>query len=65
MMKATTITKKFNYIVQKQALHLLNQIDKIKNYNNRLVGTAAIILVGICYNDGNFIGKAKSFKKDT
>ncbi len=48
--------KNFNHIIQKQALHLLNQIEKIENYNNRLVGAAAIILTGICYRDEkNFI----------
>ena len=56
--------KNFNHIVQKQALHLLNQIDKIEDHNNRLVGTAAIILVGICYNDEkNFISKGLNHLK--
>ena len=43
--------KDFNYIVQKQTLHLLNQIDKIPNYKNKLVGITAIILIGLCYKD--------------
>ncbi len=41
----------FNYIIQKQALHLLNQLDKIKNYHNKIIGISAIILVGVSYND--------------
>ena len=41
----------FNYIVQKQTLHLLNQIDKIPDYKNKLIGTTAIILIGLCYKD--------------
>ena len=44
----------FNFIVQKQALHLLNQIDIIKNYNDKLIGAVAIILVGLCYKDEKF-----------
>ena len=43
--------KDFNYIVQKQTLHLLNQIDKIPSYKNKLVGISAIILTGLCYKE--------------
>ena len=43
--------KDFNQIVLKQATHLINQIDKIYNPNDKLEGAAAIILVGLCYND--------------
>ena len=41
----------FNHIIQKQALHLINQINKIKDYHDRLIGISAIILVGLAYND--------------
>ena len=41
----------FNNIIQKQALHLLNQINKIKDYHKRLIGISAIILTGLAYND--------------
>ena len=43
--------KDFNNIIQKQALHLINQIEKIEDYKIKLVGISAIILVGLCYND--------------
>ena len=43
--------KDFNKIVLKQTLHLINQIDKIQNLENKLIGTASIILVGLYYND--------------
>ncbi len=43
--------KDFDRIVQKQTFHLLNQIFYVENYEDRLVGTAAIILVGLCYKD--------------
>ena len=41
----------FNYIIQKQALHLLNQINTIKDDHDKLIGISAIILVGLAYND--------------
>ena len=50
--------KDFDNTIYKQASHILNQIDKIDNHRNKLVGTAAIILVGLCYKDNkNFIFK--------
>ena len=54
----------FNRIVQKQALHLLNQINNIKSYDDRLIGASAIILVGLAYNDKkNLISKGLEFLK--
>ena len=41
----------FSYIIQKQAFHLLNQINTIKNDNDKLIGISSIILVGLAYND--------------
>ena len=41
----------FNYIIQKQAFHLLNQINTIKDDHDKLIGISAIILVGLAYND--------------
>ncbi len=57
--------KDFNQIVQKQAFHLLSQIDKIHDYENKLIGTTAIILTGLCYKDEkNFTQKGlNSLKK--
>ena len=43
--------KDFNQIVLKQTAHLINQIDRENNPNDKLLGAAAIILVGLCYND--------------
>ena len=41
---------KFNSIIQKQTNHLINEIKKLKTYSEtRLIGCAAIILVGLCY----------------
>ena len=40
---------KFNYIVQKQANHLLNEIKNSKIVENKMIGCAAIILTGLAY----------------
>ncbi len=41
----------FNRMVQKQTNHLVNEIDNSKKINNKMIGCAAIILVGLCYKD--------------
>ena len=41
----------FNKIIQKQANHLINEIDNSKFIENKLIGCASIILVGLCYQD--------------
>ena len=43
--------KNFNMIIQKQANHLLNEIYKSKFIEDKLIGCASIILVGLCYQD--------------
>ena len=42
----------FNGMIQKQTNHLINEIDKSKTIENKMIGCAAIILVGLCYKDG-------------
>jgi len=50
--------KDFNLIIHKQTLHLINQIDKEKKLNDKIRGTAAIILVGLSYkNEKNLTTK--------
>jgi len=41
----------FNNIIQKQTFHLLNQIKQTDKYDDKLIGTAAIILVGLSYKE--------------
>ena len=41
--------KEFNMMIQKQTNHLINEINKTKVYDDKLIGCAAIILVGLCY----------------
>ena len=41
--------KKFNLIIQKQANHLINEIERSENLDNKIIGCSAIILVGLAY----------------
>ena len=41
----------FNRIIQKQANHLINEINKSQIIDDKLIGCASIILVGLCYQE--------------
>ncbi len=41
----------FNKIIQKQTNHLISEISRSKIIDDKLIGCAAIILVGLCYKD--------------
>ena len=41
----------FNTMIQKQTNHLINEINKSKFVEDKLIGCASIILVGLCYQD--------------
>jgi len=41
----------FNKMIQKQANHLINEINNSKIVDDKMIGCAAIILVGLCYKD--------------
>ena len=41
----------FNYIIQKQTNHLINEINKSDLVDDKLIGCASIILVGLCYQN--------------
>ncbi len=41
----------FNTMIQKQANHLINEINNSKVVDDKMIGCAAIILVGLCYKD--------------
>ena len=41
--------KKFNEIIQKQANHLINEIERSKNLDDKIIGCSALILVGLAY----------------
>ena len=42
---------KFNNIIKKQINHLINEIDKDKWVDDKMIGCAAIILAGLSYKD--------------
>ena len=41
----------FNKIIKKQTNHLINEINNSKLIDDKLIGCASIILVGLCYQD--------------
>ncbi len=41
----------FNEMIQKQTNHLINEINYSKKVDDKIIACAAIILVGLCYND--------------
>ncbi len=41
----------FNHMIQKQTNHLINEINKSGFVDDKLIGCASIILVGLCYQD--------------
>ena len=51
-----TYKNNFNKIIKKQANHLINEINRSKLLDDKLIGCAAIILVGLCYrNQKNYL----------
>ena len=42
---------KFDHCIQKQANHLLNEIKNSNEFENKMIGCAAIILTGLAYQD--------------
>ena len=43
--------EKFNNIIQKQTNHLINETNRSDLVDDKLIGCASIILVGLCYQD--------------
>ena len=41
----------FNKMIQKQTNHLINEINNSKKFDDKMIGCAAIILVGLSYKD--------------
>ena len=42
---------KFNQSIQKQTNHLLNEVENSENFEDKMLGCTAIILVGLVYNN--------------
>ena len=54
----------FNKIIQKQTNHLINEINKSKVIEDKLIGCASIILVGLCYqNEKNYLSFGSNLLK--
>ncbi len=46
----------FNEIISKQVNHLINEIDRSSDLNNKMIGCTAITLAGIAYKNNRFLG---------
>ena len=46
---------KFNTIIQKQINHLINEIEKSKLFDNKMIGCAAIILTGLSFSEDKYL----------
>ena len=54
----------FNKIIQKQTNHLINETNRSKLVDDKLIGCASIILVGLCYhNEKNYLSFGCSLLK--
>ena len=54
----------FNKIILKQTNHLISEINKSKLIDDKLIGCASIILVGLCYNnEKNYLNFGSSLLK--
>ncbi len=54
----------FDYMIQKQTNHLINEIKSSKNFKNKVIGCSAIILTGLCYKiDKNYLNFGLNFLK--
>jgi len=55
---------KFDHVIQKQANHLLNEINNSDEVENKMIGCAAIILTGLAYHDEkNYLNSGLSLLK--
>ncbi len=54
----------FNEMIQKQTNHLINEIDNSKKFDDKIIGCAAIILVGLSYkNEKKYLSYGLSLLK--
>ena len=54
----------FNYIIQKQTNHLINEIKRSEHIEDKLIGCASIILVGLCYqNESRYLSFGSNLLK--
>ena len=54
----------FDYMIQKQTNHLINEINNSQNLENKIIGCSAIILSGLCYKvNKNYLNFGLNFLK--
>ena len=54
----------FNKIIKKQTNHLIDEINKSNSFDDKLIGSASIILAGLCYkNDKKYLYYGNVFLK--
>ena len=54
----------FNKMIQKQTNHLINEINRSELIDDKLIGCASIILVGLCYqNEKNYLSFGSNLLK--
>ena len=59
-----TYKNNFNKIIQKQTNHLINEVNKSELIDDKLIGCASIILVGLCYqNEKNYLAFGSALLK--
>ena len=52
---ASNYKNNFNEIISKQVNHLMNEIDRSYDFNNKMIGCTAITLAGIAYKNNRFL----------
>tara|TARA_B100000131_G_scaffold65584_1_gene61941 strand:- start:970 stop:2601 length:1632 start_codon:yes stop_codon:yes gene_type:complete len=55
---------KFNFIINKQINHLINEINRSELFNNKMLGCTAIILSGLSYNDQKILNYGLNLLKE-
>ena len=55
--------KKFNFVINKQINHLINEINRSELFDNKMIGCTAIILSGLSYNDEKILNNGLSLLK--
>ena len=55
---------KFDFFIQKQTNHIINEIKNSNEFENKMIGCAAIILTGLSYqNNKNYLNNGLNFLK--
>ncbi len=61
---AETYKEKFNSNIKKQVNHLINEINRSKWVNDKMIGCASIVLSGLSYNDEKYLNYGLNLLKE-